>query len=285
MSELAPAKDRLDGRGIIVTLILGILTAFVFRIQFHVQSEYSLAFIFAFPVAFLAVSNGFRLGALAAIVSASVYGSLLVIYQLVGRPIGTTKLNAEIINLGIIVGSGFVLGLITEYLTYKEAYREEATIVETFVPDDETGFYNFKSFRWMLRGEMSRVKRYSRPLSIVFIRLSNLDLFQSKHDYQHELKLFKLIGQFLQGMLRDADFVGKHSDNEVGIVLPETPVSGADIVCKRLVEQYASLQEDLNENWPDIEMEFHFSRASFPKDAGNLEELVDVLDGRYKKLQ
>ena len=285
MSEPEKPTGRNEYRGMVIILILGLATAIVFRIQFRVQSEYGLAFIFTFPVVLFAVAKGFRLGALSAIVSAAIYGSILILQQLLGQQVSTPKLNAELLNLGVIVGSGFILGLITEFLNFRDPYMEEATIVETFVPDEETGLYNFKSFRWMLRGEMKRVKRYNRPLSIIFLRIKNLDAFQQNYDYQQEIRLFKEIGAFLRGNLREADYIGKHSDNEIGIVLPETPVSGTNIVSGRLVQGYEALQKILRKEWGDANFSFEMSAANFPKDAGNLEELIDVVDSRYEDLR
>jgi diguanylate cyclase (GGDEF)-like protein len=148
-----------------------------------------------------------------------------------------------------------------------------------------TGLYNFKSFRWMLRGEMRRVKRYNSPLSMLFFRVKNLDEFQKRYDYQREIMLFREIGQFLRRMLREADYVGKYSDNEIGIVLPETGLAGVNVVCNRLQESFPELRAKLNKLWDEVILDVEFSRANYPKDASNLEELVDVLDSRYQPLK
>ncbi len=286
MSEANEAKRQtMDFREFIVLLIIGLVIGFVFRLQFGVH-EYSLAFILSFPVVLFAVNRGFRHGALAAVVAAAIYGSYLLLGHFFGNPITRSRLWEEQLNLGIIIGSGFIPGIITEFLQFRkhDPFKEEATIVETFVPDEETGLYNFKSFRWMLRGEMKRVKRYNTPMSLIFIKLLNLDNFRKRYDYQQEVLLLKEVGHHLRSMLREADYVGKYSDNEVGIVLPETGLAGVNIVCNRLVEKHGKLMGMLNKSWDEIELEFEFSRANYPKDASNLEELIDILDSRYERL-
>ena len=245
----------------------------------------TFAFILAIPIVLFAVARGFRYGALMSIIASAFYGSILIFRQILGQEVSTPRLNAELVNIGILVGSGFIIGLIMEFLNFRDPYREEATIVETFVPDEETGLYNFKSFRWMLRGEMKRVKRYSRPLSILFLRIKNLDNFQRRYDYQQEILLFRELGGFLRSLLREADYIGKHSDNELGIVLPETPISGVDIVSNRLEEQFPDIRKKLEKTWDEIELEFEMGSANYPKDAGNLEELIDVVDSRYSSLK
>jgi hypothetical protein len=175
-------KKSFDFREFAVILVVGLLTAFVFDAWFNVRPGFGPAFFFSLAVVFFAVAKGFRYGAMAAVVAAALYGSKLLFSQLFGDGIGDVRLRAELINLAMIVGSGFVVGLITEFLYFRlnEPFKEEATIVETFVPDEETGLYNFKSFRWMLRGEMRRVKRYNSPLSMLFFRVKNLDEFQKR---------------------------------------------------------------------------------------------------------
>lgn len=282
--ETNNSQDQRDTRGTIIIFVVSILVAILFRIQFKVQSEYALAFILSMPVVVLAISRGFRNGALAAIVSAAIYGVFLIFSRATGDSIETARLNLEIINIAVIITSGFILGLLSEFLNFREPFKEATTIVETFVPDEETGLYNFKSFRWMLRGEVKRIKRYNRPMSIVFLKIDNLDVFQKRYDYQQEISLFKEIGLYLRAMLREADYVGKHSDNEIGIVLPETPIGGSDIVCKRLEETIPVLSKKLNKIWDEIQLSFYYSHANYPRDASNLDELIDVLDARYQSL-
>jgi diguanylate cyclase (GGDEF)-like protein len=280
-------KKNIDLRELLVILIVGLITSVVFLEWFDIKTGFRLAFFISLPVVLFAVAKGFRHGAMAAVVGAALYGTKLLYGQLFQSGLGESLLRTELINITVIVGSGFVVGLVMEFLHFRrtEPFREEATIVETFVPDEETGLYNFKSFRWMLRGEMRRVKRYNTPLSLIFVKIVNLDSFQKRYDYQQEIMLFREIGQVLRGMLREADYVGKYSDNEIGVVLPETGIAGVNIVCGRLEERIVDLRDRLKKKWDEINLEFEYSRANYPKDAGNLEELIDVVDSRYQQLK
>jgi diguanylate cyclase (GGDEF)-like protein len=275
----------LDFREAVIMLVLGLVAGIVFQSRF--QASYGFALTLCIPVVLFAVSKGFRHGALSAVVAAAIYGTYLLVRHLVGQSIGREELYEQEINLGVIVASGFVPGIIMEFFHFRrsEPYVEETTIVETFVPDEETGLYNFKSFRWMLRGEMKRVKRYNSPMSLVFFKLLNVDEFRKRYDYSQEVLLIKDIGQHLRSMLREADYVGKYSDNEIGVVLPETGTAGVNIVCNRFTEGIGQLRTNLKKSWSDIELGFEMSRANFPKDAGNLEELIDVIDSRYEPLK
>jgi diguanylate cyclase (GGDEF)-like protein len=271
-------------RDIGLILVLGVVTALIFKFHFGVQREFGLAFVMAFPVVLFAVSKGFRYGALASVVAGAIYGTILLFRLLTSNELSAPRLDFELINLAIIFGSGFGLGLVSEYVNFRDPFKEEATIVETFVPDEETGLYNFKSFRWMLRGEIRRVQRYNRPASLIFWRVVNLDDFQRRYDYNEEVKLFKEIGLHLRNMLRESDYIGKHADNEMGIVLPETNAEGSSIVHSRMIDTHEQLLQKLRRGWDEIDLDFECSQATFPKDAGNLEELIDVIDSRYRPI-
>ncbi len=281
----APSR-AVDLRETIVILVVGLVAGIVFQYQFEV-GRHAFAFVLAIPVVIFAVSKGFKQGALSSVIAAAIYGSYLLLRHFVGQEIARSELWAQQINLGVLVASGFVPGIISEFFHFRRSdpFVEEATIVETFVPDEETGLYNFKSFRWMLRGEMRRVKRYNTPMSLVFLKVNNLEDFRKRYDYTQEVMLFKEIGQQLRSMLREADYVGKYSDNEIGVVLPETGLAGVNIVCNRFAEGLAELRSKLKKGWDEIEITFEISRANFPKDAGNLEELIDMIDSRYEPLK
>ncbi|MCZ7585497.1 MAG: diguanylate cyclase [Deltaproteobacteria bacterium] len=92
------------------------------------------------------------------------------------------------------------------------------------------------------------------------------------------------MGRFLRGLIRDADYIGKYSDNEIGVILPETNSSGANIVLNRVHESTGRLRKTVSDNWDEIVPELAIAMANFPKDAGNLEELVNIIDSRYKAL-
>lgn len=277
--------NALNYQELIIILVIGIVAALVFKAQFGIH-QHGFAFVLSLPVVLFATAKGFRHGAVLAVIAAAIYGTYLLFRHFFGQEVGRSELWVQQINLGIIIASGFVPGVIAEFLHFRtsDPYREEATIVETFVPDEETGLYNFKSFRWLLRGEMKRVKRYNTPMSLIFFKVLNLDNFRRRYDYQQEVMLFKEIGQFLRSMLRESDYVGKYSDNELGLVLPETGFAGVNIVANRFLEKREDLDNRLAKNWDEIDLRFEVSRANYPKDASNLEELIDIIDARYEPI-
>lgn len=267
-----------------VLALLGTAFGFLFIYYFKIRQYEAVTVVLTMPIVFLAITRGLKFGAMGSIFGAAVYGSI-VLFKIVQGSAQPGFIKESIVNIGIIVSVGFIFGTISETMNFRRAgVFREVTTVETFVPDEETGLYNFKSFRWMLSGELKRVKRYNTPLSLVFIRINNLAAFQRRYDYEQEVALFREVGRFVRGMLRDADYVGKYSDQELGVILPETNANGMNIVMTRFAERRRTLMDAVSKTWDEVIPELSVSSANFPKDASNLEELVDVLDSRYQPL-
>jgi diguanylate cyclase (GGDEF)-like protein len=275
-------KKSFEYRDLFTLTILGLLFGVFFAYFFQIRSYKALTFVMSFPIAFLAVTKGLKHGALLSVLSTAVYGSL-VLFKIVQGTAQSGFIRESIANIGVLVSVGFVLGIISEVLDFRHSDSfQEVTKVETFIPDQESGLYNFKSFRWMLNGEIKRVKRYNIPLSLIFMRINNLEDFEKRYDAEEEIALFREMGRFLRQMLRDTDYIGKYSDTEIGLILPETNAAGTNVVLMRVAERREELIEAIESKWDEIVPDLTIGASNFPKDAGNLEELVNVIDSRYQ---
>jgi len=128
------------------------------------------------------------------------------------------------------------------------------------------------------------VKRYDNPLSVVFLRLNKFHEFTDSHERIEEVRLLREVGRSLRSILREADYIGRYSDDEIGVALPETNRAGCEKALERIREKKQDLTDLLRAQWKDFDGRLHISFASFPKDAKGLEELVDVIDARYTEL-
>jgi diguanylate cyclase (GGDEF)-like protein len=282
MAELEKHSTASEYRDSIVVAVLGLLVGLFFSRYCEIRGLQSITFLISIPIAFLAITKGLKFGALLSAVGAAIYGSI-ILFKIIGGHELYKDTGQSIVNIAIIIAVGFVLGIVSEAMKFRDSSTfREITTVETFVPDEDTGLYNFKSFRWMLSGEMKRVRRYNTPLSLVFFRINNLTEFQKRYDYNQEIALFRELGRYLRSLLRDADYIGKYSDSEIGAILPETNANGVNIVLLRIQQNRNKILDIMMSSWREIVPDISISAANFPKDASNLEEMVDVLDSRYK---
>jgi diguanylate cyclase (GGDEF)-like protein len=85
------------------------------------------------------------------------------------------------------------------------------------------------------------------------------------------------IAQLLQKNLRLVDIISRYGGDEFVIILPQTPRESSFLVAERLrkvIEKNVFLkQEDYS-----IRLTASFGVASFPDDARNKEELLDIAD-------
>ncbi len=282
MSQTPEPKKSTEILDSVILAAVGLAVGIFFSYYFQIRGTKALAMSLCIPISFLAVTKGLKFGAMLSLIGAAFYGSF-VLLRIVQGTAQAGFIREGIVNIATIVALGFILGIISETLKSRDTNLfRVVTTVETFVPDEDTGLYNFKSFRWMLSGEMKRVHRYNTPMSLVFLKIDNLAEFQKRYDYNQEIELFRETGRFLRALIRDADYIGKYSDSEIGVILPETNSSGVNIVMTRMGEKRAQLLDKVASSWNEIVPSLSLSSANFPKDASNLEELIDVIDARYQ---
>ena len=273
---------RSDLKESFAMLFFGLICGSILIYRLGVEDYNALTVLFVVPIIMLSIAKGFRFGALLSIICGAAFGTLILI-GILNERIGPGAIVDNMANLAIIIGFGFVLGIVSEYFRFGigEQWRQETTVIETFVPDQETGLYNFKSFRWMLRGDLARLKRYNRPMSVVFFRMRGLSEFRSQYENIEEFKLFREIGLFMRELVRESDYIGRYSDDEVAIALPETDREGCMKMITRVQNDRNLLKEAIVARWKNAKIRFQISHATFPQDAKTIEELVNVLDNRY----
>lgn len=115
----------------------------------------------------------------------------------------------------------------------REALKDE--LREALAVDEVTGMPNKVALLQSLEPQISRSRRYNNLLSIVIMRVNQLDQL----DETQTANLLLPISQMLNDQVRWADIVGKFNESDFLLVLPET---GAE-ACKNLSE---NLGERLN---------------------------------------
>ena len=116
----------------------------------------------------------------------------------------------------------------------RELLREE--LREALAIDEVTGMPNKVALFQSLEPQISRSRRYNNLLSIVILRVNGIDQL----DEVQTASLLVPISQMLNDQVRWADIVGKLTESDFLLVLPET----AEAACKNLTD---NLDKHLNE--------------------------------------
>lgn len=115
---------------------------------------------------------------------------------------------------------------------------------DVIMVDSETGMRNRKGLYYSLEPQLSRSRRYDRPLSIILLRLDCLDRFKQQYQRENARPVLVTLSQLLSDQLRWADIVGRLNETDFLLVLPEIHADDAGTVVENLRQNLAELTID-----------------------------------------
>jgi len=103
---------------------------------------------------------------------------------------------------------------------------------------------SIKAFKIMLASEIERIKRYKLSTStVIFFEMADMEnLYITFGDRTEEM--FKEISAIIRMILRTSDVATAINENSFFCLLPETPLDGAVIAVRRLLEKIEALFEN-----------------------------------------
>ncbi len=125
-------------------------------------------------------------------------------------------------------------GLLVQVKEQSEAYEKLSK------QDSLTGLANRRELDRFLALEFERAWRNNRPLCVV---LADLDHFKSVNDRcSHAIgdDVLRIVSRILLDGCRAIDVVARYGGEEFAVVLPETEIADAHLLCERLREQVAA---------------------------------------------
>jgi diguanylate cyclase (GGDEF)-like protein len=139
--------------------------------------------------------------------------------------------------------------------------------------DTLTELYNSRTFLKEVKDELKRAKRYKRPVAICMISIDNFREIHRNYGALTSDAVLKVVGQVLQGAIRDVDIPARYSGEEFAIIFPETNAAGAAIVAERIRQRVAS--QSVSHNWHNLRITTSLGLAAFPAHAREHDELVN----------
>lgn len=132
--------------------------------------------------------------------------------------------------------------------------------------DPQTGLLSQHAVLQSLQPLVSLSRRYGKPLSVVFMSLTNLG--QSEVDSKD---IVTAVGHFLKDQIRWADLIGRYGPDQFLLVLPETTKDDASRLVEKIAPKIARLDAAELPVRP-IELTVHFGISEWIKgdDAGRL---------------
>lgn len=111
-----------------------------------------------------------------------------------------------------------------------------ARVEEMAIVDRLTGLYVHRLFAERLRQEISRAAAApaKSPLSLVMVDVDHFKRFNDTFGHLLGDRVLKAIGQTFISEVRKSDFAARYGGEEMAVILPETPLSGALLKAERL---------------------------------------------------
>lgn len=115
-------------------------------------------------------------------------------------------------------------------------------VEEQAITDGLTGLYNYRYFYRRLEEEAAKALRYETPLSLLMLDIDDFKRFNDRYGHPAGDQVLREVAATLKRQLRDkVDLPARYGGEEFVILLPNTPLEGAQTVGERLQREVASL--------------------------------------------
>lgn len=138
-----------------------------------------------------------------------------------------------------------------------------------------------RRFAEQFERELERANRHQRPLSILLVRLANLQEIRAQLGRFLADRLLRTIGAILSDQIRGSDFLGAYGEDGFALIMAEADAEAAAQAAQRLLPIASSAQlEGSATPTPHL----HYATATFPEDESTVEALIAAAEARLHPL-
>ena len=144
--------------------------------------------------------------------------------------------------------------------------------------DELTGLHNYRFFREAFETELSRCRRHSRLLSLLF---ADVDFFKQFNDRQGHLAgdaLLATLGKLITNMSRKSTVVARYGGEEFVLLAPETDHQGALLYAEKLRRVIESYPFEGRETQPGGRVTMSLGVATYPEHGTDVNSLIKYAD-------
>jgi len=239
--------------------IVGLLGLF----DYATGNELTLSLFYLFPIFLVTWVVDRKTGLFMSLISGlTLLGAEIAAGQTYSHPI-FYLLNTLVRTLFYVV----IVYLVSEL---HKSRKEEQEAART---DYITGAVNARYFNELLQMEISRIRRYPHPITLVYIDVDNFKLVNDLFGHRIGDEVLRCIATELKSQLRSTDTVARLGGDEFVMLLPSTRQQEARLVVSKV---YSSLLETMMQrNWP---VTFSMGAVTCEFSPYSAEQLVNMAD-------
>jgi diguanylate cyclase (GGDEF)-like protein/PAS domain S-box-containing protein len=143
--------------------------------------------------------------------------------------------------------------------------------------DPLTGLFNRRYLDETLERELRRANRKQRALSLIRFEVDDLRQFSSTFGPEAGDMLLRQVSAWLQKQVRGEDVVGRYSNEDFLLILPDTPASAAEQRAELLREAFTQLPVEYSSQIY-TGLTLATAIANFPEHGATAEELLRLTD-------
>lgn len=242
--------------GVVIVGLLGIL-------DYLTGNEFTMSLFYLIPIFLATWAVDYKTGLFMSFVSGlMLLGAEIAAGQTYSHPI-FYLLNTTVRTLFYVV----VVFLVAEV---QRSRKEEQLAART---DFITGAVNARYFNELLQMEISRIRRYPHPITLVYVDVDNFKLVNDLFGHRIGDEVLRCIASELKSQLRATDTVARMGGDEFVMLLPSTRQAEARLVVTKV---YAHLIEKMKQrNWP---VTFSMGVVTCEFSPYSAEQLVNMAD-------
>ncbi len=109
-----------------------------------------------------------------------------------------------------------------------------AKLAQLTITDELTQLYNMRFFEKRAQEEFARASRYGKPLSLIMFDLDHFKAVNDQFDHLTGSSVLRQLGAVIRQSIRTIDIPARFGGDEFIVLLPETPLSGARTLARRI---------------------------------------------------
>jgi diguanylate cyclase (GGDEF)-like protein len=158
------------------------------------------------------------------------------------RDNGHEKLTFDVRKTPLTGWRGVHAGHLLTFHDITELKRVEADLLILSLTDHLTGLANRRKLLEIMQAEISQAVRYQLPLSVIMLDLDNLKDINDTFGHPAGDEALRIVGRVLTLSCRQADLAARLGGDEFILLLPHTPIAGAQQLSQTLTEGISSLK-------------------------------------------